>query len=58
MKEQIRTKSYVTIDEKWVDTGTLSKQIKNEIGMKLKVAWMNAMFCGKARFYGDEYRKR
>ena len=36
---------------------TLSPEVRNRIGAELKVAWLNAMFRGKAVFSIQEGKK-
>jgi len=56
-QEPIKVKAFVTIDGKEVDIDTLSPEVRNRIGAELKVAWMNAMFRGKAVFSIREEKK-
>lgn len=50
-QEPIRVKAYVTVNGEEVDVDTLSSEMRNELGARLTVQWMNAMFRGKAVFH-------
>lgn len=49
-QEPIQVEAYVTIGGEEVNMDTLAPEQRNRIGAELKVAWMNAMFRGKAVF--------
>lgn len=52
-QEPIRVEAFVKINGEEVNLDSLSPEVRNEIGAKLKVTWMNAMFRGKAVFHAD-----
>lgn len=49
-REPIRVRAFVTINGEEVDIDTLSPEMRNEIGARLKVQWLNAAFRGQAVF--------
>lgn len=51
--EPIRVVAYVRIGEDEIDLDALPAEERNEIGARLKVAWLNAMFSGRAVFHAD-----
>ena len=52
-QEPIRVEAFVKINGGEVNLDTLPPEKRNEIGAKLKVTWMNAMFRGQAEFHAD-----
>lgn len=50
-KIEIKTVSYVHVGDKLVCTDDLTQDQKSRLATKLKIEWMNAMFCGQAEFY-------
>jgi len=51
--EPIRVEAFVKINGEEVSLDSLNPEVRNEIGAKLKVAWLNAMFRGQAVFHAD-----
>lgn len=51
---EIRTESFVHIGETLVRFDDLPEQQKQEAATKLKIAYLNAMFRGKATFEAAE----
>lgn len=53
-REPIRVEAYVTVDGQEVNIDTLPREKRDEIGAKLKVTYLNALFKGQAVFFIKE----
>lgn len=55
--QEIKTVSYVHIDDKLVNTDELNAEQKRRLGTWLKPTYLNALFQGKAVFRPREEEK-